>query len=432
MVGHEKNASRNLTFFRNMKAWDEFLLKMESKLGKQTIDEWVRPIKVTKFDARNIYLESPDPLKITWFEEHIRPILKNGIYNNNGRPIQIHLNKLKKTEGNIEKSSFTILPDRLDPELTFDNFIVSSENIVAYRLLKEMDRTFNPIFLYGALASGKTHLLTAAASHYQGHGKKVFFVRAETFTSHVIQAIRLGHMDQLRSAYRDIDVLIVDDVSFFAKKFATQEEFFHTFNILHTQGKQIILSSPLPPTKNQEIEERLLSRFEWGISLNIGPVPALDILTKKVSLWKLPYSKELITYLAEQFSDHPLVALQALRLRTKGISLTPEKAAQFLQDFIATKKAKMITSEKMINDTANHFGIRLSDILGKSHKKEFTYPRQIAMYFCRLKLHLPYQKIGAIFGRDHSTVMASVKQIQKGLEEEIGTIESDIRLIEQR
>lgn len=415
-----------------MKAWDEFLQKMEMKLGKQTIDQWVRSIQIKQFDARNLYLESSDPLQINWFEEHIRPALKNGLFNNNGRSIQVHINKANKLSEDSEKNPFTIVQDRLDPELTFENFLTSPENMVAYKLLMETTVSFNPIFLYGPQHSGKTHLLTAAAHLYQSRGLKVFFVRAETFTSHVVQAIRLGHMDQFRNTYREIDVLIVDDVSFFAKKFATQEEFFHTFNVLHTKAKQIILSSSLPPSKLPEIEQRLLSRFEWGISLSLGSPRAHEILAKKATLWNLSYSKELLAFLAEQFPEDPLLAIQALRLRTKGMSsLTPEKATQFLQDLLAKRRANMVTPEKILSNTATHFGIRVEDILGKSHKKEFAYPRQIAMYFCRSKLQLPFQKIGSIFGRDHSTVMASIRQIQASIEK-TGSVENDVRQIEQK
>lgn len=414
-----------------MKAWDEFLQKMEMKLGKQTIDQWVRSIQIKQFDARNLYLESSDPLQINWFEEHIRPSLKNGLFNNNGRSIQVHINKANKSIEDSEKSTYTIVQDRLDPELTFENFLTTPENMVAYKLLMEPNVSFNPIFLYGPQHCGKTHLLTSAAHLYQSRGLKVFFVRAETFTSHVVQAIRLGAMDQFRSIYREIDVLIVDDVSFLAKKFATQEEFFHTFNVLHTKGKQIVLSSTLPPSKLPEIEQRLLSRFEWGISLSLGSPPPIEILAKKATLWNLSYSKELLSYLAEEFPEDPLLAIQALRLRTKGMSsLTPEKASQFLQDLLAKRRANKATPEKILSNTASHFGIRVEDILGKSHKKEFAYPRQIAMYFCRTKLQLPYQKIGAIFGRDHSTVMASIRQIQASMENS-GSVENDVRHIEQ-
>lgn len=416
-----------------MRAWDEFLQKMEMKLGSQTIDQWVRTIQVSKFDARNLYLESHDPLQITWFEEHIRPSLKHGLFNNNGRAIQVHLNLHKsiKQENATEKNVYTISADRLDPELTFDNFLVSPQNMVAYKLLTEATLSFNPIYIYGNQHTGKTHLLTAAALLYQKQGKKVFYVRAETFTSHLVQAIRLGHMEQFRNIYREIDVLIVDEVSFLAKKFATQEEFFHTFNVLHTSGKQIILSSSLPPSKLLEIEQRLMSRFEWGISVEIEASPASEVLAKKASLWNLSYSPELLDFLGLQFPKDPLLALQALRLRTKGMSsLTPEKAATFLQDLLAQEKAKILTTEKIMSETANHFGIRIDDILGKSHKKEFTYPRQIAMFFCRNKLQLPFQKIGAIFGRDHSTVMSSIRQIQKHLNEKTGSVEKDIRSIE--
>lgn len=427
MVDDEKDASRH------MKAWDEFLQKMEMKLGAPTIDQWVRTIQVSKFDARNLYLESPDPLQITWFEEHIRPSLKHGLFNNNGRAIQVHLNLLKsnKPEETAEKNTYTISADRLDPELTFENFLVSPQNMVAYKLLTEATFSFNPIYIYGNQHTGKTHLLTAAALLYQSLGKKVFYVRAETFTSHLVQAIRLGHMEQFRNIYREIDVLLIDEVSFLAKKYATQEEFFHTFNVLHTAGKQIILSSYSPPSKLLEIEQRLLSRFEWGISVRIEASPPEAILAKKASLWNLSYSPELYPYLAQAFPKDPLIALQALRLRTKGMrALTPEKAAGFLQDLIAQEKAKILTPEKILAETANHFGIRIDDILGKSHKKEFTYPRQIAMFFCRSKLQLPYQKIGAIFSRDHSTVMSSIQQIQKNLEKKTGPVENDIKSIE--
>lgn len=414
-----------------MKAWSDFLQKMEMKLGVHTIEQWVKPIRVVQFDARNLYLESDDPLHISWFEEHIRPHIKTGLFNNNGRLIQVHLNLQKKNkEQSIDKSTYIITQDRLDLELTFDNYLVSPENMVAYKLLQEPNPSFNPIYLYGNQHTGKTHLLTAAALFYEKLGKKTFFVRAETFTSHVVQAIRLGHMDQFRKVYREIDVLLIDDVDFFAKKYATQEEFFHTFNVLHTGGKQIILSSQNPPSKLIDIEQRLLSRFEWGISIGLKPSDPLEILTKKSKIWNLSYSPELLSYLAFQFPKDPLVALQALRLRTKGMSsLTPEKAATYIQDLLAKEKANILTPEQIIENTANHFGIKTIDILGKSHKKEFAYPRQIAMFLTRNKLNLPYQKIGAIFDRDHSTVMSSIRGIQKFLDEKTGTIEADIHSI---
>lgn len=415
-----------------MKGWDEFLLKMEEKLGAHTIEKWVRPMRTIRFDARNLYLESNDPSQIAWFEEHIRPHLKKEFLDHNERPIQVHLQSTFRSQTAqkpiLEPKESS--PDRLDPELSFSHFLVTKENMVAYKLLSAPNFEFNPIYIYGPKHSGKTHLLTACALSLQSKGKKAFYVRAETFTSHVVQAIRLGHMIQFRKLYRNIDVLLVDGVEFFAKKDATQEEFFHTFNALHTSGKQIILSSCYPPSKLVEIEQRLMSRFEWGISMGVEPIAAKEILEKKSVLWKASYSPELLAYLANTFPKNPLIALQALLLRTKGMSsLTPEKAAPFLQDLRTQEESIAPSPEKIIGKTAHHFGMRPEDILGKGQGREFAYPRQIAMYLCREILKLPFQKIGAIFGRDHSTVISSVQQIQKGCDEKNSTLLNDLSCI---
>jgi chromosomal replication initiator protein len=416
-----------------MKEWDEFLQKMEESLGAKAIHEWVKPIRTIRFDARNLYLESDNPLEITWFEEHIRPHLKRGLFNNNGKAIQVHLQIKKdssKTIPDTPKSTYAISSDRLDPEHTFDNFLTSKENLVAYKLLSMPNLEFNPIYIFGSKHTGKTHLLTASALALQAKGKKVFYVRAETFASHVVQSIRLGQMVQFRNSYRNIDALFVDGVEFFAKKDATQEEFFHTFNVLHTSGKQIVLSASCPPSKLLEIEQRLMSRFEWGISMEIKPVDPLKILEKKSDLWNASYSPELLLYLANTFPKDPLLALQALLFRTKGMrSLTPEKAQEFLQDLIAKEEVIALSPEKIVEKTANHFGLRLEDVLGKGQAREFTYPRQIAMFLCREKLKLPFQKIGEIFGRDHSTVMSSVRHIQKNCDEKNSLVLDDLKKI---
>jgi chromosomal replication initiator protein len=398
-----------------MEAWDEFLQAIEKTFGRDTINQWVRPLKIHKFDARNLYLETTDSLQIEWFEEHIRPRLKSEFYNNNGRPIQVHFAKptlTKTTESS--PSTYRILADRLDPELSFENFIVCQENKMAAHILR--NPTFNPIYISGPKHTGKTHLLTSTALNLQAQGKKVFYVRAETFTSHVVQAIRLGLMRQFREIYRSIDVLLVDGIDFLAGKNATQEEFFHTFNTLHTIGKQIIISASTSPAHLTQIEPRLMSRFEWGISLQIGPPPPSLLLASKALLWKAPYSEELLAYIAKTFYKDPLLALQALMLRAKG-PITVSTATGLLQDLISEEKEKSISPEKIITKTAHYFGILPEDILGKSQSKEHSLPRQIAMFFCREELQLSFQKIGTLFGRDHSTVMANVRGVKQNIEE---------------
>jgi chromosomal replication initiator protein len=394
-----------------MQAWDNFLTSLENDFTKQTLDQWLRPLKIVTFDARNLYMEATDPLQISWFEEHIRPLLKQKFLSTNGAPIQVHFSKTPKTQVSTpEQPNFRIEPNKLDLEQTFATFLVSEENKIAFETCKNL--SFNPIYIFGPKHSGKTHLLMGTALYLKELGKKVFYVRAETFTSHVVQAIRLGMMRQFRQIYREIDVLLIDDIDFLANKHATQEEFFHTFNTLQMIGKPILISAPVPPSQLELIEPRLMSRFEWGISLKIQAPPAKLLLQAKANLWKLLYSEEVIETLASTFPKEPLMALQTLSLRTKG-PVTKEKALTVLSDLIEEAKTTPLSAEEIIAKTAIHFGIRSEDILGKSQAREHAQPRQIAMFLCREKLDLPFQKIGAIFGRDHSTVMSSVKHIQK-------------------
>ncbi len=412
-----------------MLAWDTFLTQLEQQLGSQVVNQWVKSLRVVQFDAANLYLEAENTFQINWFEEHIRPRLKKNFVNNNLRPIAVHLQiASEKTEKTLSiaarSTSYEIKPDPLEAEFTFEHFFSSKHNLIPYELLKELDSstlslgTFNPLFIYGPHEAGKTHLLMAAA-HALQHKKKVFFVRAETFTEHVVQAIRLGTMQNFRQTYRDIDVLIVDDVHVFAKKNATQEEFFHTFNTLHTSGKQIILSSHLAPSQLTEIEPRLISRFEWGLSASLEPSPQKkEILERKAQLWNLSLPSETLDFLLNEIPKQTIKALQALALRAEHVHIDPPLARKYLKDFLSREQEMLLKPEHIIQDLADHFGIKAEDLLGKSQTREFVLPRQIAMYACREKLKMPFQAIGELFGRDHSTVMSSVKQIQKGILEE--------------
>lgn len=396
-----------------MKEWNEFVSELEHEMGSELVQKWIP--KLSRFDAANVYLEAADSFQASWFEEHIRPKLK-GFTNANNRPIRVHLVAEKKTKEKRDEPQMAFNPDRLDLEMTLENFIPSEKNRIAYQLLKEPIQ-FNPIYLYGAKGAGITHLLMGVALQLEKMGKRVFFVRTETFTEHVVQAIRIGSMQQFRKVYRDIDALIIDDIHILSKKSATQEEFFHTFNTLHTQGRPILIGANAPPSQLQEVEARLISRFEWGISLEVGKTDAKTILRKKAEGWKLDLSEELISWLAEKFSNEPVIALQALVLRSKGELLNVMAAERLLKDLLAKQSENALSFEKIVKLIAAHYGITSEDILGKSQMRASVLPRQVAMYFCREKLKLPYQKIGELFGRDHSTVMSSIKLVQKGVDD---------------
>jgi chromosomal replication initiator protein len=405
-----------------MKAWEDLLSQLENELGVQIVTQWLRPIRVERFDAGNVYLEAT-PFQRSWFEEHVpKPNLKN----NNQRPIKIHWISARSHQKNqLQTGDFQISSDPLEPGLCIENFIHSSANRMAAEMAREVCETdafsFNPIYISGPSGSGKTHLLTGMALSLSKKGKKVFFINAETFTGHVVQAIRLGRMLEFRKAYRDIDCLIVDDVHLLARRAATQEEFFHTFNALHTMQRLIILSSSEPTSQLKEIEPRLISRFEWGITLNLTfPEPAAlkEILEEKSRQLQLNVSSELLEFLIRRFSSKPtpsIEALHAIALRSpKNHNLN--HIEKVLADLLEKESHSVLSFDKIIQQTAVYFGIRAEDITGSSQQREYTQPRQIAMFLCRDILGLPFQGIGRLFNRDHSTVMTSVKQIQKAIE----------------
>lgn len=440
-----------------MQAWEQFLQIKEAELGHETVKKWLRSLKVRRFDAGNLYLEAKDSFQLLWFEEHIRSSAQS-LVNGNNRPIKIHLSianalpfsKKTRTKGKSypdTEKPFGLTFDTPDPSCTFEYFKSCEENEISVRLLHEIaglssetgtpSSTFNPIYIYGPTGSGKTHLLMSLAHAYTTFGLKTIYVRAETFTEHVVTAIRAGQMSTFRQAYRNADVLLIDDVHVFSRKGATQEEFFHTFNTLHLEGKQIILTACCAPPELQLIEPRLISRFEWGIVLPLKLLPReklKEMLETKTQILHFDLSQQVIDYLLDTFTSNPktlVKSLEALILRLhigqdhsiQDLSVTA--AGTLLADLLIEEQKSALTPLKIIQKTAGHFGIRSEDILGKAQTKECALPRQIAMHLCRNKLKMPYMKIGDIFSRDHSTVMASVKHIQKSLDQNAQPISGD-------
>jgi chromosomal replication initiator protein len=447
-----------------MQAWDEFLLLQEQDLGKETVNKWLRSLKVVRFDAGNLYLEAKDSFQSLWFEEHIRPKVLSQLVNNNHKKIRVHLTianrnpqeqkkkPLKSIPKNISRLShpFHLHFDQLDPLCTFDHFHEIAENTVPLELLKNNLTEFNPIYIWGQSGSGKTHLAMAIAHSQKLQGKRTLYVRAETFTDHVVAAIRAGEMGNFRGTYRNAEVLIIDDVHVFGRKGATQEEFFHTFNTLHLAGKQIILTSKCSPSELIEVEMRLVSRFEWGIVLPIeaSKETGLEpILKKKAQSLNYPLHPKVAEFMIESFPSGAkaiMNALSALILRSHisqnlhGDSkpvfrpMTVQLAKHYLSDLLLVEKQQALTSEKIIQASSDHFGIRPEDILGKAQTRDCTQPRQIAMFLCRHHLKLPFNTIGDIFGRDHSTVMSSVRLIQQSQEGREPELAAAIQEIEKK
>lgn len=446
-----------------MQAWQNFLTYLRHDLGNEAIEKWLVPLKTEHFDACNIYLKAQDAFQVDWFEEHIRPKIKKNLVNNNNHPIKVHLSIEKEETNNevensrhVRKETLIFSPDPIDPTATLDNFLVprsdntTSTNQIAYELLRELTQeklpsgSFNPIFLHGGSATGKTHLLMATADAFQKLGKKVLYVRAETFTEHVVKAIRSGAMLEFRKNYRHVDMLIIDDIQVLARRGATQEELFHTFNALHTTGKQIIISSNCTAGLLPAIEPRLISRFEWGVSLRLEKLSREqlhDLLRLRCDSLEFPLNDDIHHYLLKYFGTSPRSLLRALEALVLFVHLKHIRSSFYLSVNEVKEAVKPLIEEelkgtldpqKIIAIVAEHYGMTSEEIVGKSQTQGCVTPRQIAMHLCREQLKVPYLKLGEIFHRDHSTVMSSIKLIQKKLEAQNRDLAATLSVLQQK
>ncbi len=438
-----------------MQAWESFLSTLQIQLGDEAINKWLRPLKVVHFDACNLYLEAQNSFQIEWFEEHVRSKAKGQFRNNNAHPIKIHLTsaeielrekKEKKAHPTPIPPPFHLTKDTLHPEMTSENFIINPSNqiiasLLAYTQKKDWQSEFNPLFFHGAPCCGKTHLLQAFAHCFQSQNLRVLYIKADTFTENVVHAIRTGNMQDFRKEHRHADVLIVDDVEHLAKKSATQEEFFHTFNTLHGQGKQILLSADVPPSLLQDIEPRLISRFEWGLVLPIHKLEKehLTLMLKtRCKTLSFPLSESVLHYLVETFSSNIKslqMSLEALVLRTthmRSRSLSVSQVQELLSDLLEQEKKQELTPRQIIVCVAGFFSLSPEEILSKSQTQECAIPRQIAMFLCRKELKMPFTRIGEHFKRDHSTVMSSVRSVEEKIQKQDKELTSNLMLIKQK
>ncbi len=447
-----------------MQAWQAFLERLKIDLGDEVIEKWLSPLHIVHFDACNLYLEAQDSFQISWFEEHIRPRSKRQFRNNNNHPIKIHLTLESQNTGEdllhspklevAKNSLLDFASDPLLPEAILSSFFPGEANIIPFKFILAVagmieeptisPGSFNPIFIYGDDAVGKTHILMGIANAFVKKGLRAIYCRAETFTEHVVGAIRSGVMQEFRKTYRHADILLIDDIQILARRGATQEELFHTFNTLHTAGKQIVISANCPPQLLQAIEPRLISRFEWGITLHLQKIDRNDmhkLLEKKLTDTDFPLNEDVTRFLLKLFGENPrslLRAVEALMLRThmrhmkSSWLLDEEKAKELLHDLIENEKKVALNPQIIIHAVSEFYGIPSSEILGKSQMQNCVLPRQVAMHLCRLELKIPYLRLGELFHRDHSTVMSSVKQIQKKLDTQDHELASSLTIIRQK
>ncbi|MEL0537165.1 chromosomal replication initiator protein DnaA [Staphylococcus debuckii] len=338
--------------------------------------------------------------------------------------------------------------DQFNVHNTFETFVIGPGNrfphAASLAVAEAPAKAYNPLFIYGGVGLGKTHLMHAIG-HYvleNNHDAKVIYTSSEKFTNEFIKSIRDNETEQFREKYRNIDVLLIDDIQFIQNKEQTQEEFFHTFNDLHQTGKQIVISSDRPPKEIAKLEDRLRSRFEWGLIVDITPPDyetRMAILQKKLEEEDVDIPLESLTYIANQIQSNIRELEGALTRviaysRLQNESITTELTAEALKDIIQTPKSKKITIQDIQKVVGQYYNVRLEDFAAKKRTKSIAYPRQIAMYLSRELTDFSLPKIGEEFGgRDHTTVIHAHMKIQTDMSEdpifkqEVENLEKEIR-----
>ena len=454
---------------RDNDAWDRVKNRMRKELGETMFQSWLKPLKFEKISDDTIVLSVESRLVRDRVERQYSERLfaiwsseKPGI-----KDIKLSLNSdtLKNKTINIQKEqkNFSdnqkpkvindkelqinlqeddIVNSRLDNRLTFENFIVGTPNELAFaaarRVAEAKDVPFNPLFLYGGVGLGKTHLMNSIAwvIRKREPSKRVVYMSAEKFMYKFIKALRFKDVMKFKEQFRSVDVLMIDDVQFISGKEHTQDEFFHTFNALVDRGCQIILSADKSPNDLNGMEERLKSRLGWGLVADIHPTNyelRLGILQSRAELAGTVFPKEVLEFIAQKVKSNVRElegALNRIIAHTTlvGQKITLENTVDVLSDVLRANN-RLITVDEIQKHVAQHYSIRISDMFSARRSKSVVFPRQVAMYLSKELTHLSYPEIGRNFGgRDHTTVMHASKRIEKTMKEQLSVAE-DVRLL---
>ncbi|MBD5544638.1 MAG: chromosomal replication initiator protein DnaA [Lachnospiraceae bacterium] len=442
--------------------WEEIkeTIKMEYDLSDISYSTWVKPL--TFYNVENdvviILIPSDQAHALNYISNKYKSYFQVSISEmfNHEFNVSFILEKDVNHTGEFNeeiKKIYNINSEtaNLNPKYKFDTFVVGSNNKFAHSaslaVAESPGEAYNPLYLYGGAGLGKTHLMHSIG-HFileQNPSMKVLYVNSEEFTNEVINSIRSGNaaeMTNLREKYRTVDVLLLDDVQFIIGKESTQEEFFHTFNTLHTAGKQIILSSDKPPKEMATLEERFRSRFEWGL---IADIKAPDyetrmaILKKNAETYYGEIDEEILKYIATNVKSNIRElegafkkVIASYKLNT-GAELNLELAEDALKDIIYPNAPKEITPKLIINIVCEHYGVSPDDIISKKRNSEFVQPRQVIMYLCRELIGISLQSIGKELGKkDHTTVIHGINKIKDELDNGNEELKNKIEIIKKK
>ncbi|GLX71547.1 chromosomal replication initiator protein DnaA [Paenibacillus glycanilyticus] len=424
--------------------WQQVLSIIQTKLSKPSFDTWFKATKASFVNDSLLEVTAPTTFAAEWLEGRYTKLIRNTLFEFLGRQVDVRfsieeakpaetvpyvLPKAAETPV-IQEESFSHM---LNPKYTFDTFVIGANNRFAHAaslaVAEAPAKAYNPLFLYGGVGLGKTHLMHAIGHYIMDHNPstKIMYISSEKFTNEFINAIRDNRGESFRNKYRSIDVLLIDDIQFLAGKDGTQEEFFHTFNALHEERKQIVISSDRTPKEIPTLEERLRSRFEWGLITDIQ-APDLEtriaILRKKAKAENLDIPNEAMVYIANQI-DTNIRELEGALIRVVAYSslinqdITSHLAAEALKDIIPSSRPKMITINDIQQKVGEFYGLRLEEFKARKRTKAVAYPRQIAMYLSRELTDYSLPKIGEAFGgRDHTTVIHAHEKISQQLKQD--------------
>lgn len=415
--------------------WERVLLRLEEKVGKSSMELWFKPIKLIEYNEDFIILEVPNRFFKEWIEDNYMGHLSETFSEVGPFKGQIKFKvadkdkNYKREISHIENRTKKLVSKGifLNPRYTFESFVVGPSNQFAHAAAKTVSEqpgtVYNPLFIYGGVGLGKTHLINAIGNYIVDNisGLSVLYVPIEQFTNEVIAAIRHQKMADLKEKYRNVDVLLVDDIQFISGKATVQEELFHTFNSLYEKQKQIVMASDRPPKEIQDIPDRLKTRFGMGLIADIQPPEyetKIAILNKKAEKEKIKLPEEVCHWLAKKIKSNIrelegcLIKLAAHSSLT-GLPITMEMAKHVLRDVISDED-RAITPELIQRAVAEAFGLKVQDLKLKRRTKELAIPRQVGMYMARQLSQLSLSDIGKHFGgKDHSTVIYACKQVEE-------------------
>ena len=436
--------------------WQAVLGDLQLRLPRSDYETWLQGTSIVAFEDGLVIVETPNSYAKQWLERRAGDLIRRTLSNILGYTVQVRVvvggnggpaakkessRRRRAPAAPAEESStretsrqlplLPALPGGLNPRYTFCTFVVGSSNRMAHAatmaVAENPAHAYNPLFIYGGVGLGKTHLLHAVG-HYarqRSPDLRILYVSSETFTNELINAIRRQQTDAFRQRYRNNDILLIDDIQFIAGKESTQEEFFHTFNTLHSACKQVVITSDRPPKAILTLEERLRSRFEGGLIVDIQP-PDLEtrlaILSSKAEERDVVVPEPVVEFLSQRVQSNIRELEGALNRvvaygELNGLPLTVELAQQALDEVFFESRRRGLTLLQVLESVARHYGLSVDDLCGKSRSQAVAMPRQVAMYLMREETGAPLAEIGQhLGGRDHTTVLYGCDKIAQGIE----------------